>query len=138
AFERILNISLDELSGDWHAAIRRAYLPMLAERPEAREIAEPLITGEGEGGRLNVAPVLSPDGRWVVFLSELDFIDVQLHLADAASGRVVRTLQKGTAFDPHFGSLRYIASAGTFSPDSRQFAFSALRDGGDVIVLVDV
>lgn len=138
AFQRILNISLEELSGDWHAAIRRAYLPMLANRPEAREVADALITGEREGGRMNVAPVLSPDGNWLVFLSELDFLDVELHLADARSGEVVRTLQKGAAFDPHFGSLRYISSAGTWSPDSRRFAFSALRQGQDVIVIVDV
>lgn len=138
AFERILNISLEELSADWHTAIRRAYLPLLAERPEAREVADALITSEGRGGRMNVAPVISPDGRYLVFLSELDFIDVQLHLADAETGRVIRTLQKGTAFDPHFGSLRYISSAGTWSPDSRRFAFSALRQGRDVLVILDV
>ncbi|MQA91330.1 MAG: BamA/TamA family outer membrane protein [Gemmatimonas sp.] len=138
AFQRILNISMEELSADWHASIRRAYLPMLADRPEAREVAEPLLTGETEGGRMNVAPVLSPDGRYLVFLSELDFIEVQLHLADAETGEVIRTLQEGAAFDPHFGSLRYIASAGTWSPDSRQFALSALRGGKDVIVILDV
>src|SRR5690606_16853732 len=27
AFQRILNLALEELSGDWHASIRRAYLP---------------------------------------------------------------------------------------------------------------
>lgn len=138
AFQRILNISLDELSGDWHTAIRRAYLPLLAERPEAREIADPLITGEREGGRLNIAPVLSPDGRWVVFLSSRDNLDVQIYLADAQTGEVVRTLQRGTAFDPHFGSLRYISSAGTWSPDAQMFAFSALREGRDVLVVLDV
>ncbi len=138
AFERILNITLEELSSDWHAAIRRAYLPLLAERPEAREVADALITSERDGGSVNVAPVLSPDGEWVVFLSELDFLEVQLHLANARTGEVVRTLQQGTAFDPHFGSLRYINSAGTWSPDSERFAFSALRNGHDVIVVLDV
>src|SRR5690606_5694692 len=138
AFQRILNIGLEELSGDWHAAIRRAYLPLLAERPEAREVARPLITQDREGGRLNVGPAVSPAGRWVAFLSELDFLDVELFLATAETGEVVRRLQKGTAFDPHFGSLRYINSAGTFSPDSRQFAFAALREGRDVLVILDV
>jgi Tol biopolymer transport system component len=138
AFQRILNISIDELSADWHASIRRAYLPMLADRAEAREIARPLITRDREGGRLNVAPAVSPDGQRLVFLSELDFMDVEMHLADARTGEVVRRLQRGTAFDPHFGSLRYISSAGTWSPDSRQFAFSALRQGRDVIVIMDV
>jgi hypothetical protein len=127
AFERILNITLDELSGDWHTALRRAYLPLLTDRGEAREVARPLITADREGGRLNVGPVLSPDGRYVAFLSELDFLDVELHLADARTGEVLRRLQKGTAFDPHFGSLRYINSAGTWSPDGSQFAFAALR-----------
>src|SRR5687768_12714661 len=65
-FEQVLKISLDDLSDDWHAAIRRGYLPQLANRREAREIALPLITENRDGGRLNVAPVLSPDGRWVV------------------------------------------------------------------------
>jgi Tol biopolymer transport system component len=138
AFERILNITLEELSGDWHTAMRRAYLPLLAERGEAREIARPLITADREGGRLNVGPSLSPDGRYVAFLSELDFLDVELHLADARTGEVIRRLQKGTAFDPHFGSLRYINSAGTWSPDGSQFAFAALRQGRDVLVLLEV
>src|SRR5690606_20203969 len=91
-----------------------------------------------EGGRLNLAPVLSPDGQWVVFLSELDFLDIEMHLANAQTGQVVRRLQRGTALDPHFGSLRYISSAGTWSPDAQLFAFSALTKGHDVIVILDV
>lgn len=138
AFQRILNVDLDELSGDWHTAIRRTYLPQLATRVEAREEADALITEERKGGRINLAPAISPDGKWVAFLSELDFIDVQLHLANAETGEVVRTLQKGTAFDSHFASLRYIQSAGTWSPDSRRFAFAALKNSQDRLVVVDV
>ena len=138
AFERILNIDLEDLSEEWHASIRKAYLPMLADRAEAREVARPLITENKEGGRLNIAPALSPDGKLVAFISELDFLDAELWLADARSGEVIRRLQKGTAFDPHFGSLRYINSAGTWSPDSKQFAFSALRGGQDVLVILNV
>jgi Tol biopolymer transport system component len=138
AFERILNTSLEEISEDWHTSIRRAYLPLLTERREAREIARPLITQRGEGGRVNLAPSVSPDGRWVAFLSELDFLDVELYLANAETGEIVRRLQRGTAFDPHFGSLRYINSAGTWSPAGDRFAFSALRRGSDVLVVIDV
>ena len=138
AFQRLLNTSLDEISEDWQTAVRRAYLPLLAERPEAREVARPLITRDREGGRLNLGPAVSPDGRFVAFLSELDFMDIELFLANAETGEVIRRLVKGTAFDPHFQSLRYINSAGGWSPDSRRFAFSALRGGRDVLVLLDV
>ncbi len=138
AFERILNTSLDEISDDWHTSIRRAYLPLLNERKEAREIARPLITRRTEGGQVNLAPSVSPDGRWVAFLSELNFLDVELYLADAETGEVVKRLQRGSAFDPHFGSLRYINSAGTWSPAADRFAFSALRKGSDVLVVIDI
>ncbi len=137
AFERILNTDLEEIEGDWHTAIRRAYLPLLNERREAREIARPLLTERGDGGRINLAPSISPDGSLVAFLSELEVGDVELHLANAETGEVIRRLVRGTAFDPHFGSLRYINSAGTWAPDGQRFAFSALRDGADVLVVID-
>jgi len=137
-FERVLNVSLDELSGDWESAVRRAYLPQLALRSEAREDARGLITSERGSGRLNVGPSLSPDGRLLAYLSQQSSGDVELMLADAQSGEVIRRLQRGTGFDAHFGSLRYIHSAGTWSPDGTQFAFSALRGGTDLLVLIDV
>lgn len=138
AFQRILNRPLEEIGEDWAVSIRRAYLPLLTERVEAREAAEPLITQRGEGGRLNVGPSVSPDGRYVAFLSELDFLDVQLYIADAQTGEIVRRLVKGSAFNPHFGSLRYLNSAGTWSPDGTRFAFAALRGAHDVVAVVDV
>jgi Tol biopolymer transport system component len=136
AFQRILNIELTELSEDWHVAIRRAYLPMLAERPEAREIARPLITRTRDGGRVNIGPSISPDGRRVAFLSERE-LDIDLWLADAQTGEVIRRLRRGTAFDPHFQSLRFLNSAGTWSPDGTQFAFSAQRGARDVLVFLN-
>jgi Tol biopolymer transport system component len=144
AFQRILNASLEEIVDDWGTSIRRTYLPLLGERREAREQARPLITRRGDGGsedavggRVNLAPVLSPDGSRLVFLSSLNNLDVELYVADAETGDVIRRLVRGTSFDPHFGSLRYINSAGTWSPDSRRFAFSALQQGRDVVVIVD-
>jgi len=138
AFQRILNASLDEIGEEWQVAIRRTYLPLLADRREAREFARPLATQATRGGRVNIGPVLSPDGTRYAFLSELGNLDVELYLGDAETGEVIRRLVRGANFDPHFGSLRFIASAGTFSPDGRQFAFSALRAGADVMVVIDV
>jgi Tol biopolymer transport system component len=138
AFQRILNASLEDIGEEWQVAIRRTYLPLLAERREAREFARPLATRGTRGGRVNVGPVISPDGTRYAFLSELGNLDVELWLGDAETGEVIRRLVRGANFDPHFGSLRFLASAGTFSPDGSQFAFSALRAGADVIVVIDV
>jgi Tol biopolymer transport system component len=137
AFQRILNAPLDQVFDDWGASIRQTYLPLLADRLEAREFATPLVTRREQGGRLNVAPAVSPDGRRVAFLSELSQLDVELWVADAETGELIRRLVRGTAFDPHFGSLRFISSAGTWAPDSRRFAFAALRRARDVLVVLD-
>jgi Tol biopolymer transport system component len=144
AFQRILNASLEDIVDEWGTSIRRTYLPLLQDRREAREQATPLVIGRGReadpdarGGRYNLSPVLSPDGTRMAFLSSLSNLDVELYVASAETGEVIRRLVRGTSFDPHFSSLRYINSAGTWSPDSRRFAFSALNDGRDVVVLVD-
>ncbi len=140
AFQRILNISIEDLSDDFQASIRRTYLPLVEDREMPREVADPILVqrdGRGEGGRLNIGPSLSPDGERVVFLSELRDLDVAVYLADARTGEVIRRLQRGTAFDPHFGSLRFIASAGDWSPDGQRFVFSALRAGSDRLVIID-
>jgi Tol biopolymer transport system component len=138
AIQRILNVTVDELSVEWEAAVRRTYLPLLTEYVEPREAATPLITRERRGGRINIAPALSPDGRRLAFLSERGLLDVELWLADAETGEVQRRLVRGTAFDAHFASLNFIASAGSFSPDGRQLVFTALRRGRDLVAIVDV
>ncbi len=138
AMQQILNVTLEQLSDEWQTAVRRTYLPLLGERAEAREVGTPLITRDQRGGRINLAPALSADGRRLAFLSERGNLDIELWLADAETGQVIRRLVRGAAFDPHFGSLNFIASAGSFSPDGRQLAFAALRRGGNVIAIVDV
>jgi Tol biopolymer transport system component len=138
AMEVVLGAELEEIGEDWATSIRRAYLPLLTGRSEAREIARPLITERRGGGSLNVSPSLSPDGRFVAFLSEREEFEVELWLADARTGEVIRRLQKGTALDPEYVSLQFIGSAGTWSPDARQFAFTAETGGTDELVIVDV
>jgi len=138
AFQRILNVSLDDISADWETAIRRTYLPLVAERTEARELATPLVTRRGEGGRVNIGPAVSPDGQWVAFISELTGLDFELFLADAQTGEVQRRLHRGSRFDPHVRSIRFIRSAGAWSPDSRQFVLAAQRGEGDALLFLDV
>src|SRR3989454_10355417 len=71
--------------------------------------------------RSHLAPALSPDGRDIAYFSERNSFFVDLYLADAETGRVKRRLVKST-LNSNFESLRFIYSAGSFSPDGRYFA----------------
>ena len=96
-----------------------------------------LLARERETGGVNIAPQLSPDGRYVAYLSELDLFGIDLFLADAATGEVLTKL-KSVATDPHTDALRFIASAGTWSPSGEEFAFVVFAGGDNEIAIVDV
>ena len=130
------------LSKEWHEFIRVATAARSArsDKSEADKNDARLtriIGPEQNGGRMNVAPSISPDGRYVVFLSERDGYSVDVFLADAATGTVVRKLLS-TAADAHFDSLQFIESAGAWDPKGRRFALATLRDGHPELTIFDM
>src|SRR6059036_2445479 len=136
-FKRALGVTLDDLSSEWRDAVQTTYLPQLADHYRARRIAQPLLTQKRSEGTLHLAPALSPDGRDIAYFSEKNSFFVDLYLADAETGRVKRRLVKST-INSNYESLRFINSAGSFSPDGRYFAIAAKRKDRDDLVILDV
>ncbi len=137
ALETIIGLKAKELTEQWHEAIKQHYTPVLNGASRASAVGR-LLTADQKGpGSLAVSPALSPDGTRVAYLSERDLLSVDLYLADATTGRVIRKLVN-TSVDPHFSSIQFIASAGTWRPDGRQFAFAAISKAVPELVFVDV
>src|SRR5437870_7085420 len=137
AFKRVIGVTLDELISGWRDAVQTTYLPQLADHYRARRIAQPLLTRKRSEGTLHIAPALTPDGRQIAYFSEKNSFFVDLYLADAETGRALRRLVKSTLSN-NFESLRFINSAGSFSPDGRYFAIAAKRKDRDDLVILDV
>ena len=137
AFKRVLGRSLSDLSDDWRDAVQETFLPQLADHYRARRIAKPTLTEERSTGSLHLAPALSPDGKEIAFVSEGNSFFVDLYLADAETGRVKRRLIKST-INSNYESLRFINSAGSFSPDGKYFAIAVKHKDRDDLVLLDV
>ena len=137
AFKRALGRSLEDLSNDWRDAIQTTFLPQLGDHYRARRIAEPLLTQRRSGGRIFLAPALSPDGKTIAFFGDQGGFFVDLWLADAETGRVMQRLVRST-MNNNYESLRFINSAGSFSPDGRFFAIAAKRKDRDDLVILDV
>ena len=140
-FERELGVNMDQLSEQWRAATREQYLPQLATMQRVRDFATPLLTPKITGGNIFIAPVLSPDGKTIAFLSNGSVkkgeIFIDLYLGDAATGKRLKRLVKTTT-NARFEELRLLYSQGSFSPDSRHFAFTAQTEGRDVLSIADV
>ena len=133
---RQLGTDPDTLTSDWHAAIVAMTRPVADELPPVMSRLRRVIGPDNGGGRFNVGPELSPDGRSIAFFSERDRFAVELFLADAETGQVTRKLVK-TATDPHFDSLEFVQSAGAWSPDGRTLVISAQRGGRPVLVMIE-
>jgi Tol biopolymer transport system component len=132
---------LEAVTGAKRAELTRAWHDSLSveESGEARLEIAPNRLGSlsSDGARLHIAPALSPDGRHLIFMSERERLSLDVFLADAQSGAVIRKIVS-TAADPHFDSLQYIRSSGAWDPAGRRFAITALTAGQPVLVIVDV
>jgi len=137
AFKRALGRSLEDLSNDWRDAIQTTFLPQLGDHYRARRIAQPLLTRRRSSGRIFLAPALTPDGKTIAFFGDQGGFFIDLWLADAETGRVSRRLVRST-MNNNYESLRFINSAGSFSPDGRYFAIAAKRKDRDDLVILDV
>jgi Tol biopolymer transport system component len=135
--EKITGIPEKELSIQWHRAIREQYAPILAASQPAGKSAQGVTADDKARGALAVSPALSPDGSQIAFLSGRDLLSIDLFLAEAQTGRVIRKLVT-TATDPHFSSIQFISSAGTWHPKGKQFAIGAIRGGDPVLAIIDV
>ena len=95
ATESVLGITADDFAREWHAALRAAY-PGGTSTAIGRRVAGPRPLD----GSINVGAALSPDGRWLAYLTERLF-SVDLVVADAERGQVVATLTD-TAANPRY------------------------------------
>jgi Tol biopolymer transport system component len=135
AFQQVLGVSSKEVSADWQASIRKTYAPVFeASRGGGR--GQLVIEGRELGADLNVGPSISPDGRWIAFLSTRSFFSVDLFVAEASTGRIVRRLTS-TATDPHFSSVQFLQSTGAWDSTSQQLAVAAVTSGRAAIAIFD-
>ncbi|GAB5520921.1 MAG: basic secretory protein-like protein [Rhodothermales bacterium] len=132
-----LGIESDSLSKEWAQSIKETYLPLAEGRTPATEAGKLVLSKESGGGRMNLAPALSPDGKYVAFISERDLVTINLFIADAETGEIIKRM-KGTNSDTHFDAIRFISSAGSWSPDGKQFAFVTFSGGDNEIAIFDV
>ncbi len=135
ATAKVLGLPLKELSEKWQENIKSYYKPFLTSEKE-NTIGKKLLSGDNSGN-MNIAPALSPNGKYVMYLSEKDLFSVDLFLANAKTGKSIRKVASTTR-DGHLDAFNFIESAGTWSPDSKQFAFVAFKKGQNALIIKDV
>ena len=132
--KKVLGVDTKDLSEAWHASIHQTYDRILAATTPPSGAGRPVIRGTEQSTGMNVGPAISPDGKWIAFLSSRGLLSVDLYVADAATGDVVRKLTS-TATDPHVSSIEFIYSAGTWDSQSRQLAIATVVSGRPALAI---
>lgn len=130
-----LGVRPDSLSAAWQHTLRKHYGQWVSKGKVDKLPGKPLID-DPKAGRMNIGPALSPNGKYVVFLSEKNLFSIDLFLADAKNGNVIRKLASSTQ-DGHIDQFNFIESAGTWAPDNKRFAFDVYEQGRSVLVVKD-
>jgi Tol biopolymer transport system component len=135
AIRSVLQVEPEQLERDWHRSLSEQYGMVLQRTEVPSASARTIVAAKPREGSINVSPSLSPDGTQVVVFSQRDVFSIDLYLADATNGRVIKTLTR-TAVDPHLDSLEFIYGSGAWSRDGKYFAFSTLRVGKPRIIVL--
>ncbi|HJW31438.1 MAG TPA: basic secretory protein-like protein, partial [Saprospiraceae bacterium] len=135
ALATVLNTNQEDLGGQFTESLKTYYAPYLGDDTKENYIGKKIISDEN-AGRLNVSPVISPDGKYVIFLSDKNVFSTDLYLADAREGKILRKINS-LLRDSHVDEYSFFESAGTWSPDSKQFAFVGYVKGRNVILVKD-
>lgn len=136
AIRMTLATTPDSLSSNWRNALKSHYSRWVKKGDKDKLVGKQLISDDN-AGRLNICPVLSPNGKYVIFLSEKNLFTTDLFLADARTGKVMRKIAS-TASDGHIDQFNYIESAGAWSPNDQRFAYDVYEQGQSVLVIQDI
>ncbi|MGH8442696.1 MAG: peptidase S9, partial [Nevskiaceae bacterium] len=136
AIRKVLKIDAKRLSKDWHEALKQEFGPAVAAAHSGKEYGRLLIKAKRGEGSINLSPVLSPDGKKILFFSERSLFSIELYVADVETGKVLRAITKSVT-DPHTDSLQFLYSAGTWSPDSKRVAVGGVGGGRPILTIID-
>lgn len=133
----IKHIGMNEeaLSGLWKSLVEAHFGAMMPENATEDPPGSKVLF-ERNAGEANISPSVSPDGRFVAFFSEMDLFSTDLFIAHAVSGKVLHRLSQ-VVRSSDVDAINFVESAGTWSPDSRYFAFVTFSRGQNRLMLVD-
>ena len=152
SLESMTHRPVDSLFADWHRALTASAHEVAAatgnEIPtdkaqfkREREIpvttaGARLLISPGSQSHYNLAPAISPDGKRIVYFSDAGLFSIDMYLANADNGRIIRTLISSTR-DPHLESMQFINSAGAWDATGTRFVFGAVITGHPALRIVN-
>ncbi|MFN8428676.1 MAG: tolB protein precursor [Spirosomataceae bacterium] len=101
------------------------------------QIRGKLLASSKEGGEMNIAPVISPDGKYFAYISSRNVLSLDIYIAESATGKVIKKIES-TSFGAHVDSYSFIETSGSWSPDNRKLAIVIQSKSKNKLLLIDI
>ncbi len=135
AFKKVLNKTHEEISDMWKKSLEEHYAPFLAD--SGRQLVGKRLIFDRNAGEMNISPSLSPNGKYIAFFSEKRLFTLDLYLADASTGRIKQRLTSHSRSQDIDG-FNFFESVGSWSPDSKNFAYVVVSKGKNKLAITHV
>lgn len=134
AIKTLFKMDEKTFSRQWQEAIRTSFAPY-QQTTQATAVGHNLISKD-QGGRINIVPSISPDGKYLAYWTEKNLFSIDLYIADATTGKNIERVTRNS-FNSHVDQYSSYESSVAWSPDSRQLAVVAFAKGRNQLLLVD-
>ncbi|HOV84320.1 MAG TPA: hypothetical protein PLE52_05875 [Paludibacteraceae bacterium] len=135
AIDSVFHFNSKTLSGMWKMATENHYKQYMKDTTY-KTIGNKIIS-KTNAGSMNVCPSLSHDGKYLAFFSEKNIFTLDLFLADAKTGKIIKKISS-INHQHEIDDFSFIESGGTWSPDSKKFAFVVFSKGRNKLAVVDI
>jgi hypothetical protein len=135
AFTRNLKTSIEKFSDKWKQALIDTFKPMqegTSVQPIGKEIAS-----QRNAGEINISPSISPDGKYVAYISSKNILSFDIYIVETLTGRIIRKIES-SSFGSHVDSYSFLETAGTWSPDGKKLAMVIQSKGRNKISIIDI
>src|SRR5258705_3866903 len=120
ALESSTGLTVDVLSKKWQEAVRKEYLPQIADYEKPDKIASRLTDSEHDLSNFHTAVGVSPSGNQMVYISDKSMYN-DVYLASALDGKVFKRLVEGERTSS-FETLRFFSTSIAWAPDEKMIA----------------
>jgi Tol biopolymer transport system component len=134
AIDSVFHFNTKTLSAMWKIATENHYKQFMKD--STYTLAGNKIISEKNGSSTNISPSLSPDGKYLAFFSDKSIFTLDLFIADARTGKILKKVSSLTR-NSEIDDFSYIESGGTWSPDSKKFVFVVYSGGRNKLSIVD-
>lgn len=135
AVPKTVGISVEELSKKWESALY-GYYGQWTPKGVKEKMPGKLLLSDENAGTMNTSLTISPNGKYVIFLSEKNVFTTELYVADLREGKIIKKITSTTR-NATDDQLNMIESAGSWSPDSKRFVYDVYDNGRSTLVFKD-